>query len=168
MVANTQTTFLPKEGTILSVSKSDFKSPKKEDIPKNSQDIGVARSYGDLRENAEFKYAKERQGLLMAQAGQLAADLEKVKPTDFRDVAFTQVVQGCGVQLAYANDTMETYYILGVWDQDETLSIISSETRLAKALMGRKEGEHVVIPAGECVIKAILPLPGAVRAWIAA
>ena len=37
----------------------------------------VARSYGDLRENAEFKYAKERQGLLMAQGAQLAEDLEK-------------------------------------------------------------------------------------------
>ena len=39
----------------------------KVDIPENSKEIEIARSYGDLRENAEFKYAKERQGLLMAQ-----------------------------------------------------------------------------------------------------
>lgn len=138
------------------------------EIPENSKEIEVARSYGDLRENAEFKYAKERQGLLMAQAGQLAADLERVKPTDFRDVALSQVTMGCGIELAYANGSSETYYILGVWDQDETLSIISSETRLAKALMGHKAGEHVVIPAGECVVQAILPLTEAVRAWISA
>ena len=45
------------------------------DIPENSK-IEVARSYGDLRENTEFKYAKERQGLLMAQGAKLAEGLK--------------------------------------------------------------------------------------------
>jgi len=138
------------------------------DIPENSKEIEVARSYGDLRENAEFKYAKERQGLLMAQGAQLAEDLEKVKPTDFADISTDEVAAGCGVELAYEDSgSTETYYILGVWDQDEALSIISSETRLAKALMTHKVGEKVEIPAGECTIKSILPLPENIKAWIA-
>ncbi|HEY5622044.1 MAG TPA: GreA/GreB family elongation factor [Pontiella sp.] len=137
------------------------------EIPENSKEIEVARSYGDLRENAEFKYAKERQGLLMAQGAQLAEDLEKVKPTDFADIGTDTVAAGCGVELAYEEtDTVETYYILGIWDQDETLSIISCETRLAKALHGHGAGDKVEIPAGECTIRSILPLPEGIRAWI--
>jgi transcription elongation GreA/GreB family factor len=137
------------------------------EIPENSKEIEVARSYGDLRENAEFKYAKERQGLLMAQGAQLAEDLEKVKPTDFADAATDVVSIGTGVELVYADGSTETYYILGVWDQDETLSIISSETRLAKALLGHAPGDTVEIPAGECELKSVVPLPDGIRAWIA-
>ncbi len=136
------------------------------DIPENSKEIEVARSYGDLRENAEFKYAKERQGLLMAQGAQLAEDLERVKPTDFAGVPTDVVGAGCGVELAYETGSTETYYILGVWDQDETLSIISSETRLAKALKGHAVGDKVEIPAGECEVRAVLPLPEGIKAWI--
>ena len=136
------------------------------EIPENSKEIEVARSYGDLRENAEFKYAKERQGLLMAQGAQLAEDLERVKPTDFADVSTDKVSTGCGVELGYEGGTTETFFILGVWDQDEDLSIISSETRLAKALIGHVAGDKVEIPAGECEIKAVLPLSEAIRHWI--
>jgi transcription elongation GreA/GreB family factor len=136
------------------------------DIPENSKEIEMARSHGDLRENAEFKYAKERQGLLMAQGAQLAEDLEKIKPTDFAGVPLDEVAMGTGVELAYASGMTETYFILGAWDQDEELSIISSETRLAKALIGHKAGDMVAIPAGECELKAILPLSDAVKTWI--
>jgi len=136
------------------------------EIPENSKEIEVARSYGDLRENAEFKYAKERQGLLMAQGSQLAEDLEKIKPTDFAEVALDEVAMGTGVELAYPGGAEETFYILGAWDQDEVLSIISSETALAKALVGHKVGDKVEIPAGECELKAILPLSADVKDWI--
>lgn len=136
------------------------------DIPENSKEIEVARSYGDLRENAEFKYAKERQGLLMAQGAQLADDLEKVKPTDFSDVTTDVISMGCGVELQYENGQTESFYILGVWDQDEALSIVSSETRLAQALIGHKAGDQVEIPSGACEIKAILPLSEPIRQWI--
>lgn len=137
------------------------------EIPENSKEIEVARSHGDLRENAEFKYAKERQGLLMAQGAQLAEDLEKVKPTDFADASTDVVGAGCGVELAYASGVVETYFILGVWDQDEALCIISSETRLAQALVGHAPGDTVEVPEGECEIKSVLPLSDNVKAWIA-
>lgn len=138
----------------------------KVDIPENSKEIEVARSHGDLRENAEFKYAKERQGLLMAQAGQLAEDIEKVKPTDFSDSSTDEVMMGTGVELAYADGKSETYYILGVWDQNEELNIVSSETGLAQALMGHVAGDMVAIPSGEVELKAILPLSDEVKAWV--
>ena len=136
------------------------------EIPENSKEIEVARSHGDLRENAEFKYAKERQGLLMAQGAQLAEDLEKVKPTDFSGISIDEAARGTGVVLSYPGGETETYYLLGAWDQDEALSIISSETRLAKALMGHVAGDTVEIPGGECELRAILPLSGDIQAWI--
>ena len=136
------------------------------EIPENSKEIEVARSYGDLRENAEFKYAKERQGLLMAQGAKLAEDLETIKPTDFAGIPVSEVAMGTGVELAYADGSTETYYILGAWDQDEELFIISSETRLAKALIGHAAGDTVEIPAGECELKAVIPLSADVRVWI--
>ena len=136
------------------------------EIPENSKEIEVARSYGDLRENAEFKYAKERQGLLMAQGAQLAEDLERVKPTDFANVPLDAVAMGTGVQLVYPGGAEETFFILGAWDKNESLSIISSETALARALIGHRAGDQVAIPAGECEIRAVLPLSDAVRAWI--
>jgi len=136
------------------------------EIPENSKEIEVARSHGDLRENAEFKYAKERQGLLMAQGAQLAEDLERVKPNDFANIPTDEVVMGTGVTFEYADGTGETYFILGAWDQDEELSIISSETRLAKSLIGHSVGDEVEIPEGVCVIKEILPLSESVKSWI--
>lgn len=136
------------------------------DIPENSKEIEVARSHGDLRENAEFKYAKERQGLLMAQGAQLAEHLETIKPTDFADANLDSAGMGTGVELVYSSGLTETFYILGAWDQDEELGIISSETALAKALAGHKSGETVKVPSGECVLRIVLPLSDEVREWI--
>jgi transcription elongation GreA/GreB family factor len=73
---------------------------------------------------------------------------------------------GTGVELVYADGTSDIYYILGAWDQREELAIISSETRLARALIGHVAGEVVEIPSGTCTIKAILPLSDEVRRWV--
>ena len=137
----------------------------KVDIPENSKEIEVARSYGDLRENAEFKYAKERQALLMAQGAQLAEDLERVKPTDFADSQTDVVNSGTGVHLEMEEGEKKQYYILGAWDQDDALAIISSETALAKALMGAKAGDQVTIPEGKATLVEILPLSTEVATW---
>ncbi len=136
------------------------------DIPEISKEIELARSYGDLRENAEFKYAKERQGLLMAQGAHLAKELERVKPSDFKAVSTNTVAAGTGVKLKPENGPAMVYYILGVWDQSDDLAIVSSETRLAQALMGASVGDQVEAVEGTCVLASILPLPDKVRAWI--
>jgi len=53
------------------------------EIPRIAREIGVARSYGDLRENFEFKAAKEQQGLLLRRKAELEQMLHDVRPTDF-------------------------------------------------------------------------------------
>jgi transcription elongation GreA/GreB family factor len=139
------------------------------DIPKNSKEIGIARSYGDLRENSEYKAAKEHQNILMRRQEEYEADLQQVQGTDFS--AFVAEVAGVGtsVHIKDSAGAEERYNILGEWDGDEELSIISSKSALAQALTGHKAGDDVVIPevTGEkkAKILEVTRLSDAVRKW---
>jgi len=140
------------------------------EIPQNSREIAVARSYGDLSENHEYKAAKEMQGILLRRRGDFEDMLQRVRPSDFRDFAHDRVGLATGVQLKYPDGKTETYYILGEWDQDVALGIISCDTKLAQALQGHKVGEHVTIPTENgtavCEIAEVSGLPPSVREWI--
>ncbi|HNX53512.1 MAG TPA: GreA/GreB family elongation factor [Pontiellaceae bacterium] len=151
--------------------KDQFEHILKKEIPENSKEIELARSYGDLRENSEFKFAKEKQRLLGLQAEELQKALDEVKPTDFADFPHDVAGIATGVELVYADGSRETYYILGEWDQDETLHIISSQAGMAKALAGAKAGSRVKVPtsSGEAVeveIAAVTPLSEEIRNWL--
>ncbi len=151
--------------------KDHFEDIIRKQIPENSKEIEVARSHGDLRENAEFKYAKERQRLLGLQAEELQNALDTVKPTDFSGFPHDVAGVATGVELEYSDGTRETYYILGEWDQDEELNIISSEAGMAKALNGAKAGDKVQVPtssgtAAEVTVAAVTELPDYIKAWV--
>lgn len=151
--------------------KDQFEDIVRKQIPENSKEIELARSHGDLRENAEFKYAKERQRLLGLQAEELQTALDIVKPTDFAGFPADAVGIATGVELAYADGTSETYYILGEWDQDEHLHIISNEAGMAQALSGAKAGDKIMVPTAsgvstEITIAAVKPLPEQIKEWI--
>ncbi|MDD3275936.1 MAG: GreA/GreB family elongation factor [Kiritimatiellales bacterium] len=151
--------------------KDQFEHILKKEIPENSKELELARSYGDLRENAEFKFAKEKQRLLSLQAEELQNALDEVKPTDFKEFPCDVVGIATGVELVYADGSRENYYILGEWDQDETLHIISNQAGMAKALAGAKAGSHVRVPttsgvAVEVEVAAVTGLPEHIKAWI--
>ena len=113
-------------------------------IPANSKEIAIARSYGDLRENHEYKAAKEMQKILMRQKDELEAALTRARGTDFSN-AKTDVVGPGTVVLAtdLANNQPETFTILGAWDSDPDRGIISYLTPIAIALVNRKVGDEV-------------------------
>jgi transcription elongation GreA/GreB family factor len=151
--------------------KDQFEHILKKEIPENSKEIELARSYGDLRENSEFKFAKEKQRLLGLQAEELQKALDEVKPTDFSGFPCDVVGIATGVELVYADGNRENYYILGEWDQDETLHIISNQAGMAKALAGTKAGSRVRVPTSsgydvEVEIAAVTALPENIKAWI--
>lgn len=148
-----------------------FERILKKEIPENSKEIELARSHGDLRENAEYKYAKEKQALLSAQAEELQTALDIVKPTEFTGFPFDVVGIATGVELTYSDGSQETYYILGEWDQDEAMNIISNDTGMAKALSGAKTGDSVQVPtaSGKAVaatVSAVTGLPEKIQNWI--
>ncbi|MBP7276170.1 MAG: GreA/GreB family elongation factor [Kiritimatiellae bacterium] len=138
------------------------------DIPQNSRDIGHARSYGDLRENFEYKAAKEAQAVLMRRQSELEQMLRETQPTDFRDADTTRV--GPGTRVEIETDTgREVYHILGAWDRDEALRIISCESKLAQSLEGLEAGAEAMAPsdAGERRIRivSIEPLSPELLEW---
>ncbi len=140
------------------------------DLPKNSNDIAVARSYGDLRENFEYQAAKDFQRQLLQRQGELQLELKQVKGTDFNDAPYDKAGPGTTVVLLLPDGSRRTYTILGEWDRDEHLNIVSSKTRMAACLEGKSAGESVMLPSanGEAPaqIEAVLPLDEAIRAWI--
>ncbi|MEC9331268.1 MAG: hypothetical protein VX409_02425, partial [Verrucomicrobiota bacterium] len=90
-----------KEDNLLIVSweslerrKNEYEDLVKKKIPGNSKEIAIARSYGDLRENHEFKAAKEMQKVLMARKGELEIDLTRARGTDFSDASIDKVSVG--------------------------------------------------------------------------
>lgn len=140
------------------------------EIPKVAKEIALAREYGDLRENFEYKAAKDAQALLFRRRDEMAAMLSKVSPTDFKDLPTDKAGPATAVELTYGDGRNETFYLLGEWDSDPTLGIISSNSRMAQVLSGHTEGEHIMVPTehGEatCTITAIKPLPDRIRLWI--
>jgi len=113
-------------------------------IPANSKEIAIARSYGDLRENHEYKAAKEMQKILMRQKADLEVALNRARGMDFIN-ASTDVVGPGTVVLAtdLATNQPESFTILGAWDSDPDRSIISYLTPVAMALLNRKVGDEV-------------------------
>lgn len=113
-------------------------------IPQNSKDIELARSYGDLRENSEFKSAKEMQSVLMKRKEELENDLARAQGTDFSDVDISAVNPGTIVTVQeVASSKRKSYTILGAWDSDPAKGVVSYLTPLANALMKEKVGSHV-------------------------
>ena len=113
-------------------------------IPENTKEIGVARSYGDLRENFEFKAAKQMQAVLMRRKTELESSLHRARGTSFENPDTSRVSIGTIVKLRDEESRKEeTYTILGAWDGDPERHVISYQTAIGQALIGRKVGESV-------------------------
>ena len=113
-------------------------------IPENSKEIAVARSYGDLRENHEYKAAKEMQKILMKRKAELELDLTRARGTDFAEVNTATVNPGTLVRVnELSQNKNENFTILGAWDSDPESGIISYLSPFAKHLIGKSVGEEV-------------------------
>lgn len=113
-------------------------------IPANSKEIAIARSYGDLRENHEYKSAKEMQKVLMRRKDELEAQLVRARGTDFANPRTDVVSIGTVVQaLDLDRSQSEAFTILGAWDFDVDKGIISYLTPVGQALLNKKVGDEV-------------------------
>ena len=138
----------------LLVSKPSFERKREEyetivskKIPENSKAIATAREHGDLKENSEYKMAKQDQQVLMAQKTNLEKELGRARVTNFKEASADQVGAGTIVQVKSGGKTT-TYTILGAWDGDAEKDIISYKTALGSALVGKKVGDTVTVKTG--------------------
>ncbi len=124
--------------------KNEYNELVQKKIPANSKEIAIARSYGDLRENHEYKAAKEMQKIIMRRKAELETQLVRARGTDFLNPRTDVVSPGTKAALTdLQTSTAETYTILGAWDSDPEQGVVSYLSPLAQALLNKAVGEEV-------------------------
>jgi len=112
-------------------------------IPANVKDIAIAKSYGDLRENHEFKAAKEMQKVLHRRKHELELQLARARGTDFANPKVDAVAPGTRVAFTdLETNRQETVEIFGAWDGDPDHNLLSYLSPLAQALMNKAPGQE--------------------------
>jgi transcription elongation factor GreA len=137
--------------TTLTVSAESFARAREEyedlvqrKIPENKLAIETAKEHGDLRENAEYKMARQDQDTLLARKSELDQQLTRARVTDFSEATLDSVGIGNLVELREGSTgQLRRYAILGAWDGDPDRNILSYQTPLGQALLGKKQGDQV-------------------------
>ncbi|HCR37343.1 MAG TPA: transcription elongation factor GreAB, partial [Opitutae bacterium] len=142
-----------KEDEKLIVSKESLEYRKKEyeelinvKIPENKEAIAVAREHGDLKENSEYKMARQDQDMLLARKSQLEIELAKATVTDFKEATNDVISIGSVVEVIEdSSGELHRYAILGAWDSNPEKNILSYQTPLAQSLLGQKVDSTVML-----------------------
>ena len=144
----------------LEKKKAEFEELVKKKIPENTKEIQIARSYGDLSENFEYKAAKQMQAVLVRRRSELERDLGKARGTSFENPDTSRVSIGTIVTVRdKSSKKSETYTILGAWDGDPDRHVISYQTAIGQALLGKTAGDAATLPNGEFEVVSIEPAP---------
>ncbi len=107
----------------------------------NAREVEVARGHGDLRENAEYKAACERRSRLQSELKALSDQFRHARILTKDDITTDVVGIGTKVELTDANGKSISYTILGQWDANPEANILSSQSKLAEAMIGMKAGD---------------------------
>ncbi len=114
--------------------------------------IDEARAQGDLKENAEYHAAKEKQGLMEARIAELTDVVGRAQVVDPSTLAHARISFGSTVLLIDQNTDEEIKYtIVGGQESNPTKGLISIQSPMARALIGKEEGDEValVLPSGK-------------------
>ena len=136
--------YLTKDGYKALQEKLDYlKTVKRDEVSKK---IGVAREFGDLSENAEYDAAKEEQAQVEAEIVEIENKLRFGKVINQKKLDTSKVNAGCFVKLLDLDfDDEFEYQIVGSTESDPAKGIISNESPVGQALLGKKVGDTVQI-----------------------
>ncbi len=123
----------------------------REERPRIVDAIEEARAHGDLSENAEYHAAKERQGQVEAQIGDLEGKISRAQIIDPTTLSGNKVIFGATVTLLDEDDKPVKYQIVGETEADAAQGRISYSSPIARALIGKQVEEEieVTVPAGD-------------------
>lgn len=127
----------------LQARREELEDIVKNQLPASKLAIEAARELGDLRENSEYKMAREHDEVLSARRGQLERDIAGAEVFDFNSTPTDKVGIGSIVSLVTNKGEELTCTILGAWDSDTAKNIFSYQTPLAQALLDHKVGDTV-------------------------
>ncbi len=123
---------------------AELKDLKENQRPANVAAIEEARAHGDLSENAEYQYAKEKQGMIMAHIVNVGDQLSRAQVIDPSTLELDRVAFGATVELLDLDTDEELVYtIVGSEEADAAIGLISYDSPLARALMQKEEGDMV-------------------------
>lgn len=108
--------------------------------------IAEARAHGDLSENAEYSAAREKQGFIEAKITDLESKIARAEVIDSKDLSGDQVQFGTTVTLFNEDSNAKVEYtIVGDYEADLSIRLISISSPLAKALLGKVVGDEVEV-----------------------
>lgn len=120
----------------------------KAEMPKISQEIGIAREHGDIRENAEYHAAKEKQGMVAARIAELEDKISRAEVIDPTLLGGSRVKFGAIVELEDVDSGKGvTYQIVGPDEANVEKGTISVTSPVAKALINKEVGDEVEVRA---------------------
>jgi len=139
--------------------RAEFDQISRVDLPRNAEEIRKAAAHGDLRENFEYKAARERHEMLSSRAKTLHDELGRARALDPASIDAARVRVGTIVTLEpEAGGTAKVLTILGPWDSDPARGVVSYLAPAVQALMGRAPGDAVQFVDGRFTI-------GSIRVW---
>ena len=141
----------------IEIKREELKQLLEEEIPTNRRAIETARELGDLRENFEYKSARQRHEYLTARAEQLARDLGRSRPVDLDSVDCSRVRVGTRVRLESADGAAQVITILGPWESAPEEGILSYLSDVAQTLLGHSPGDQVDLAEGAVRVADIIP-----------
>lgn len=121
----------------------------------NAKEIEIARSHGDLRENAEFKAALERRDRLQSELKFLSDQMNKTRIITQADIQTDEVGVGCIVECHSKGGKEITFTLLGPWDADPDQNILAFQSKLAQAMRGHAVGDSFQFQGDDYLIKSI-------------
>ncbi len=131
---------------------AELKRLKEIERPQIVKEIDRAREHGDLKENAEYHAAKEKQAFIEARINDLSRILANAQVIDPATLSHQKVSFGSTVKiLNLDNDKEFSYTIVGSVESDPARGLISFGSPIAKSLMGKSKGDEVtvILPSGE-------------------
>ena len=118
----------------------------KAERPKISQEIGIARDHGDLKENAEYHAAKDKQGMCEARIADIEDKLSRADVIDPSTLGGDRVKFGAFVELEdMDNGKVVTYRLVGPDESDLEVGKISVTSPVARAIVGKEVGDEVQV-----------------------
>lgn len=125
---------------------AEIKQLREVERPNIVKEIDIARDFGDLKENAEYHAAKEKQVVIEARIAELSALAAKLKVVDPASLDHSRVNFGSCVTIENLDtEAKHTYTIVGVLESDPNKALISSSSPIARALMGKEIGDEISV-----------------------